>query len=86
MGFEEYYIGLYPKETSPLYCGNNLQSFHNVVQETRRQWPVFCPDEVETARLMPPKQAGQEILVSETPEGLFQVFFWLGRSGLEQPG
>lgn len=78
MGFEEYAIGLYPKETSSLYSGNNLQSFRKIVQEARRQWPMLCPDEAEMARLLPPKRAEQEILVSETPDGLFQVSFRLG--------
>ena len=73
MSFEEYAVNLYSQPQSALRTINDLAKFRAFVGELRREWPMFCPDEVEMGRLFPPKRAGEEILVSETIEGLFQV-------------
>ena len=81
MSFEEYRIVLNPQPNSPLQAGNDLASFRRLLQDVQCAWPTLRPDEREIARLMPPVTAEQDILFSETPEGLFQINLRLGSSG-----
>lgn len=78
MGFEEFAVGLYPKETSSFQMGNSVQRFRGVIAEIRQRWPTLYPDELEIARAIHPKRPEDEILVSETKEGIFQMFLKLG--------
>ncbi len=81
MSFEEYRIVLNPQPNSPLRAENDLASFRRLLQDIQCAWPTLRPDEREIARLMPPITPEQEILFSETPEGLFQIKLRLGGYG-----
>ena len=83
---KEFSVDLCPQSKSSLHSGNDLATFRSVVNEIRREWPVLCQDDVEISRLMYPKRLDEEILVSDTPDGLFQVFVWLQHLNTDDVG